>query len=86
MSDPLEQEADLTARWLVVTGAPPLSGASAAAIVELLWAMADTIDGEYAAEIIAHRQRGRPHRSPWSPATINETQQLSLDLEDEGYF
>lgn len=77
-------EDDEEARWLIVSGAPPLSGASAAAMVELLWAMADTIDGAYAAEIAAHRQRGRLPRCPWSPAVQEE--QLTLDLGDDDDF
>lgn len=76
---------DETMRWLIVEDAPALSGASAAAAVELLWAMADAIDLEYAAEIIGYQQRDRATEPPpWSLST--DEHPLTLDLGDEDYF
>lgn len=71
-------------RWLIVNGAPLLDGASATVIVELLWALADTIDGEYAAEIEGHHRRARWQSPAWSPSV--EERQLSLDLGDADDF
>ena len=84
MSGPvLEWDEDEDQRWLFIGGAPLLDGPSATAVVELLWAMADTIDSTYAAEIIAHRQRGSS-LTPFSLADVDE-RQLRLDLGDDDF-
>ena len=78
------------ARALFVGGAPPLSGETARAVVELLWAMADAVDAEYAAEIECDRARSMPPtrcpdpEAPWRPA--EPERQLTLDLGDDDFF
>jgi len=78
------------ARSLFVGGSPPLSGETAQAVVELLWAMADAVDGEYAAEIERHRSRSmsrtmcRLPQEPWRYEKVER--QLTLDLGDDDDF
>ena len=90
VEDGWEEVREVRARSLFVGGAPPLSGETALAVVELLWAMADAVDGEYAAEIESHRSRlmsrtrCRLPDEPWRFENV-ETQ-LTLDLgDDESY-
>ena len=79
-----EEAHDADARALFVGGAPPLSGEAARAAVELLWAMADAIDHEYAREIERDRASSMPStwrrdpEAPWRP--VEPERQLRLDL------
>ena len=76
-------------RWLIVDDVPPLSGESALALIELLWALSASIDSEYAAQIIAHRRSGQTlrdsSRTP-SQSLHADEHQLTLDLGDDDYF
>ena len=90
VEDGWEEVREVRARSLFVGGAPPLSGETVWAVVELLWAMADAVDAEYAVEIESHRSRPmsrarcRLPAEPWRYENV-ETQ-LTLDLgDDEGF-
>ena len=83
-------DVEATARWLILDGAPALTGETAAAATELLSSVIDAIEGEYAAEIRGYRQRRwrRPERVPDPEAPWRDVaeRQLALDLGDEDYF
>lgn len=81
---------DETMRWLVLDGAPILTGATAAAVVELLCALVEAIEEEYAPEIEGHRRREQRERdrwrdpqAPWRMRAREPERQLRLDLGEE---
>ena len=85
-----EEAHDADTRALFVGGAPPLSGETARVVVELLWAMADALDAEYAAEIERDRTgsmapaRWPDPEMPWRHG--ERERQLTLDLGDDDFF
>ena len=89
--EPTEAEApEETARWLVLDGAPWLTGEAAGAMVQVLCALVEAIEEEYAPEIEGHRRRRERERdrrrdpeAPWRVRAREPERQLRLDLDDE---